>query len=205
VETAPVGKPGLDIGLGLVDAQPQRADDSLDQMVDLGVRFQLHPCALDPAGKLDIDIARPVDHDLGDAGIAKQRLERTEADHLIRDLSNQLRHLGPRDDDPVLLENAAHGVAQVEAAVGLRTLEEGGIPLLQQPFANVLFEPRRAVGVGHRQLPFGACARSIPVAPFGRPDLRRTVDGGSGVDQVGLLKVAQPLGKGREKPAASRT
>ncbi len=40
----------------------------------------------DPAGALDVDLVRAVDHDLGDVGVAQERLERAVAEDLVGDL-----------------------------------------------------------------------------------------------------------------------
>ena len=59
------------------------------------------------AAALDVDLARAVDHDFGDALVAQQRLERTEADDLVGDLLEHARALGAGEGEALLVDRLA--------------------------------------------------------------------------------------------------
>ena len=59
---------------------------------------------------LDVDLARAVDHDLGHAVVAQQRLERSEADDLVGDLLEHARALGTRERQALAVERAAESL-----------------------------------------------------------------------------------------------
>ena len=79
VHARAVGQPRVAQRLGLVDATPERREDALDRVAQLGLAGEAHVGALEPPGALDPHRPRPVDHHLVDRGVAQQRLERARA------------------------------------------------------------------------------------------------------------------------------
>ena len=75
----------------LVDAPADGRDDAVDDAHHVVVVLERDVGQLELAGALDVDLARAVDHDLGDALVAQQRLERAEADDLVGDLLEHAR------------------------------------------------------------------------------------------------------------------
>ena len=75
---------------------------------------------LDLALALDVDLVRAVDHDVGDALVGEQRLERAEADHVVDEQPHDRAQLGgveldlQVDDD--LLDDLGDLVAQLVRA-----------------------------------------------------------------------------------------
>ena len=87
VDARTVGKPGIDPRARIVDPPAERRDDPIDDPKDVLVVQEDGVDALDLPARLDVDVRRAVDHDLGDGVVAEQRLQRTEArdvvDHLL--------------------------------------------------------------------------------------------------------------------------
>ena len=89
----------------------------------------------DLAGTLDIDLARAVDHHLGDALVAQQWLERTEADDLVGDLLEHARSLGAGERKAFGIKRAAEGLLDLAPYLDLvgqveLWIEVGDDPLL---------------------------------------------------------------------------
>ena len=63
---------------------------------------------LDLPAALDVDVVGPVHHDLGDARVQQERLERPEATDLGDDLLDQPQAFVPRDREPVRPEEPVH-------------------------------------------------------------------------------------------------
>src|SRR5207253_8449927 len=75
---------------GLVDAAADTTDDPIADIEQMGVVLERHRSKLDLAGALDIDLLGPVDHDVGDALVPEQRLEGTEAHHVVDELVDEI-------------------------------------------------------------------------------------------------------------------
>ena len=84
-----VGQARVAQRLGLVDAPPERREDPLDRVAQVGLAVEAHAGRLDPAAALDPHLARPVDHHLVDGGIAEQRLQRPEPERALRDARHE--------------------------------------------------------------------------------------------------------------------
>ena len=78
VDAAAVGQPRVQHRAEFVDAPADRRGDALRDMQDMGVVAKLQLGQFQLAAALDIDHARAVDQDVGDAVVAQQRLERPE-------------------------------------------------------------------------------------------------------------------------------
>jgi hypothetical protein len=82
VDSRPVRHPGIHHRRGLVDAPADARHDGVDDtskvvLVDeAAVRPEELACAL------DVDLRRPVDHDLGDVGVLEQFLDGAVAEHV---------------------------------------------------------------------------------------------------------------------------
>ena len=61
---------------------------------------------LELAHALDEDLARAIDHDLGDGVVLAQGLDRAEAEHFIADVRDEPRLLALRDGKRILIEHA---------------------------------------------------------------------------------------------------
>src|SRR5207344_681225 len=67
IDTGTVGQAGVDHRGRLVDASADRGDDPVDDAHDVVVVLEDDVGQLQLAGAFDVDLARSVDHDLGDA------------------------------------------------------------------------------------------------------------------------------------------
>ena len=59
---------------------------------------------------LEVDLARAVDHDFGDALVAQERLERAKTDDLVGDLLEHARPLGAGEGEALRVERTAEGL-----------------------------------------------------------------------------------------------
>ena len=80
---------------------------------------------------LDVDLARAVDHDLGDALVAQQRLERTEADDLVGDLLQHPDALGAGEGEALLVHGAAEDLLDLAPHLDLVGQVELGVQVLR--------------------------------------------------------------------------
>ena len=99
VDARAVGQAGVDARAGLVDAPAERGDDPVDDPEDVLVGQEDAVDALDLAGALDVDVARAVDHDLGDGLVGQERFERSEARDLADELLDEAFALDAGDDE----------------------------------------------------------------------------------------------------------
>ncbi len=81
-----VGETRIDHRRTLVHPPPRRGDDAIDDRQQGVATAENAIRAFEPPGPFDVDAPRPVDQDLGHAGIVHQGLQRTEA--------HRLRHHG---------------------------------------------------------------------------------------------------------------
>lgn len=89
-----------------VDATSERRQDALDDVHEVRRIVELRIRQLELAHALDEDLARPIDHDLGDGIVLAQRLDRAEAEHLVADVRDEPRLLALRDGKGILIEHA---------------------------------------------------------------------------------------------------
>ena len=85
VDAAAVLQPGIADRAGFVDPPADAGDDPLRDVHDVLIVAELNVRELELAAPLDVDLLGPVDHDVGDALVPEQRLERPEADHVVDD------------------------------------------------------------------------------------------------------------------------
>ena len=85
----PSGSRASTRGLDLVDPPAERRDDPVDDPQHVLV---VEEDAVDPqdlAAALDVDVLRPVDHDLGHGLVVEERLDRPEAPDLVEQLLDE--------------------------------------------------------------------------------------------------------------------
>ena len=81
---------------GFVDAAADLADDALADVHQLRAVAEADVGELDFAADFDEGALRTVDHDVGDVVARQQRLERTEAEHVVADVVEQVFLFGDR-------------------------------------------------------------------------------------------------------------
>ncbi len=96
VDAAAVGEARVADRARLVDAPADGADDALADVHELRVVAELDVGEDDLAGGLDIDLAVPVHHDVGDVVARDQRLERAEPEDVVADVVDEVLLLARR-------------------------------------------------------------------------------------------------------------
>ena len=86
-----------------------------------------------PAGAFDEDTVGAVDHDVGDAVVLEQRLERAKAQHVVHQLARKLALLTAIELDPLIRRD-----------LGEQTLHLDGEPLGRHPGNRCRVEPGQA-------------------------------------------------------------
>jgi hypothetical protein len=124
VHAGAVGQPGVHSRARLVDAPSERADDAVDDPHHVLVVEERAVDALDLAAALDVDVVRPVDHDLGDGLVVEQRLERPEARHVVDHLVDKGQPFVARDGEAVLGDHPVHEPADLQADIGRRDVDQ---------------------------------------------------------------------------------
>ena len=174
VDPRAVRQPRVHERLGLVDAPAERREDPLDRVAQIGLRVERDAGVLDPAGPLDEDRARAVDHDLVDGRVAQQRLERAEPEGPLDDAAHEvLARLGVEHPGLALDERADAGV-EITVLPGARLAYE---PLAQRggkTFQFVAHTTGRPPG-GDVRPPDGLTAAEAGV----RAEIRRWVSAGA--------------------------
>ena len=89
VDAGAVGQPGVHVRGALVDAAPDLADHLVDHPAQVGLVHEAAVGREDVPLPLDVDDVGRVHHDLGDAAVAQERLDRAEAEHVVGDLGDQ--------------------------------------------------------------------------------------------------------------------
>ena len=89
VDARAVGQPRVDARARCVDPPTERGDDPVDDPEDVLVVQEVVVDAVDLARPLDVEVARAVDHDLGDRLVEEERIERPEAADLADQLVDQ--------------------------------------------------------------------------------------------------------------------
>ncbi|MNJ33823.1 hypothetical protein D3C77_285130 [compost metagenome] len=96
IDPATVGHARIDHRRRLIQAPPQRCKDALHHPLHMMGVDKAQVGLLQHAGPLDKHPVRAVDQNLGDAGVAQQHLQRTEAGQFIDNLLGQALHLVAR-------------------------------------------------------------------------------------------------------------
>ncbi len=87
VDTRTVRQAGVDHRRAVVDAAADAADDAVDDAHQVAIVLERRRQPIQLAGALDVDVLVGVDQDVADRRIAQQRLERTQAEHLVDDIT----------------------------------------------------------------------------------------------------------------------
>ena len=106
VDARAVGQPRVDARARRVDPPAERGDDPVDDAEDVLVVQEVAVDPFDLAAALDVQVARPVDHDLGDRLVEQERVERPEAADLADQLLGQVLALVVGDRETVDVEDA---------------------------------------------------------------------------------------------------
>ena len=121
------------IGQRLVNAAAERRDDPVDDPHDVVVVLEHDVGQFELARALDVDLARPVDHDLGDGLVAQQRLDRAEADDLVGDLLEHPHALGTGEGEALLVDDLAEDLLDLAADLDLVGQVELRVEVLDHP------------------------------------------------------------------------
>ena len=125
VHARAVGQAGVAQRLGLVGAAPERREDALDRVAQLGLAGEAHVGLREPAAALDPDRRGPADEQLVDAGIAQQRLERAEPDRALGHAGGERGARRGVEHARLALDERADPRARVVAGAGLaRAVDE---------------------------------------------------------------------------------
>ena len=120
-----VGEPGVDPRAGHVDPPAERGDDPVDDAQDVLVVQEGLGDPLELAAPLDVDLVRPVDHDLGDRAVAEERLQRAEALDLADQVVDDVAALGPGQGEAVGPEEVVDDRLDRGGDVGRGGIEQG--------------------------------------------------------------------------------
>ncbi len=127
------GEPGVDHGVGLVDAAVDGGDDAFDGLHQLLVRGEPHRQLLDAARSFDEDRVGSVDHDLGDGRVFEEWFEDAEAECLVDDAADELGAFGAGEDRSLAADDVAEDALQPGPPVGGGQRGHlGEVDLLQQ-------------------------------------------------------------------------
>ena len=90
------------IGRGLVDPAADPGDDPLRHIHHVLIVAETDVGELELALPLDIDLGEAVHHDVGDRFVAQQRLERSQANHVVDDRRAEQFLLAAVERQPLL-------------------------------------------------------------------------------------------------------
>ena len=139
VHARSVGQPRVHHRAGLVDAPADRADDALDNLLQVALVLEGDLGRLEPPVPFDVDLVVPVHQDVRDRRIGEQDFERTETEQLVQDVA----------DDALALVEAERGFVSfpVEHAADERTdfgfrvfALDPGQPIEVEPVEQILVD-----------------------------------------------------------------
>ncbi len=90
VDAAAIGEARVDQGTRFVDAPPHLADDARGDVHHVRVVAEGDVGEFQLAAALHVDLLGPVDQDVGDRVVGEQRLERTEAEHIVEQHGDEI-------------------------------------------------------------------------------------------------------------------
>ena len=138
------------IGLDSSMRRPIGRDDAVDDAHDVVVVLEGEVGQLEPAAALDVDLAGPVDHDLGDGLVAQQRLQRAEADDLVGDLLQHAHPLGAGEREALLVDRDAEDLLDLPPYLDLVGEVELGVEVGDDALLDAVLGV--AEGLAHRHL-----------------------------------------------------
>ena len=142
----------------IVEPAPEGGDNTIGDAADVlrvaeaRARRVDHPCAL------VVDLARAVDHHLRDLGVVEQRLQRTQAQHLVHDFADDELALDagyPRSD---LAQYARGGVLDAQSRLVFgQPLQSCDVDVVEEPVVHLLnyIEWRRLAQGSGSEAPVG--------------------------------------------------
>jgi len=92
VDTASVGKAGIDHRLRFIDATPDGGHDLVDDAQQMPCVLEMNVRQFQPTAAFDKDHLMRIDQDIVDGLVLEQRLERPEAQQLIQNILDQLKN-----------------------------------------------------------------------------------------------------------------
>ena len=119
VDARAVGQAGVAQRLGLVGPPPERREDPLDHVAQLGLAGEPHAGLREPPAALDPHGLGPADEQLVDAGVAQQRLERPESDGPLGDPRGERGARARVEHAGLALDERADPRTGVVAALGV--------------------------------------------------------------------------------------
>ena len=185
VDAAAVGQAGVHHRARLVDASADLADDLVDRAAQVGLVGERGARLDQLAAPLDVDGVERVDHDLGEARVAQQGLDRAVAEDVVRDLLRDARAVGRRHRGVGVGDGRLERQPDLLLELGLRHV--GVVQLraerLDQSLVHRALEVLEGVGLG---------AGALLVLGVGHAALhgRGRRPGGSGRTLVGFGRTA---------------
>ena len=120
--------------MGFVDAAADRGHDFVDDAQQVLLVLEAHRQRLEHAAALHIDAFVAVDQDVADGGVLEQRLERTQAGHLVENFRDEFGEFLRVQRQPLGQHVLRHQLLDVPADFVLRQLfQRRKIDLLDQP------------------------------------------------------------------------
>jgi Rad3-related DNA helicase len=108
VHTRSVGEARVDHRARLVDAPADRADDTLDDLLQMPFVLERDFRGLEPAVPFDVDLIESIDQDVRDRRVCEQDLERSETEQLVQHVGDDALALVKAQRCPVAVEHAAN-------------------------------------------------------------------------------------------------
>ena len=124
VDARAVGQAGVDPRARLVDAPSERGDDPVDDPQDMLVVQEVRVDPQDLAAALDVDLVRPVDHDLGDRVVVEERFQRAQAGDVGDGVLDELQPFFPGDDVALAREDPIDQLLDHDVGFARRHVEQ---------------------------------------------------------------------------------
>ena len=142
VDAAAVGQAGVHHRAGLVDATADPGHDLVDRAAQVRLVVEVALDLDQPAAALDVDAVRAVDHDLGEVGVAQERLDRAVAEDVVGDLLGDPGPLGGGQQDVLGLHGLLQGALDhvLELGLGQLGVVQLGPELLEQGVVDLGLE-----------------------------------------------------------------
>jgi hypothetical protein len=128
-----VGQARVAERLGLVDAPPERGEDALDRVAQLGLGGEGDVGRLQAPRPLDPHGPRAVDHHLLDRRVAQERLERPEPEGALGDQRDEMRAGRLVEQAGLAVDGVAYAAVQIGVGAGRRLGQQAGAQVVGQP------------------------------------------------------------------------
>src|SRR6267154_5661636 len=170
VDTRAVGQARIDHRRRFIDAPADSRDYSVDDQHQMLVVLERNVGGVQLAKLFDVNLVVAVDEDVGDGVVAKERLERTEAEQLVFEFLDQASSVDIGKQAAFFVENVVNCGGDLDGDHrGLERFEFRDVDGFEELVVDLDLEASRAIG------------DSIFAAANGRADQRAaTVSGVSG-------------------------